>query len=183
MHPEVLKKYKENDFEIALERAEDINGKNFFDQAKQSKAEIKHEITKIMRIRKSRKEYFYYGEALKSRNYLGNPIHLYRTIGKYDDPIFRSQVDPSTGNKMAVEIESTETVYEFEWPKQWTDELEEKVTESVDLLIITPGRKYGGFTFSDFKEKSFDELVTIGKFGTSNPVIIKELEKKPAKTR
>lgn len=177
MHPEVIKKYKENGFEIALERAEDINETNFLEQVKASKQPVKREITKIIRVRKAGQEHFYYGEELTSFNYLGNKIQHYHTVGKYEDPVFRFHVNDQ-GKKVATEIESHETVYEYNWPNAWSDELESLVSETVDLLIITPGRKYGGFTYPQFKESSFDDLVTFGRFGTLNPVIINELKKK-----
>ena len=180
MHPEVIKKYKENDFDIGLERAEDVNEKNFLDQAKAAKQPIKHEIMKIVRGRNGKEEYFYYGEELTSFNYLGNKIMHYRTVGKYEDPQFRFQINEQ-GNKVATEIESHETVYEYKWPEQWTDELEELVSDKVDLLLITPGRKYGGFSFDQFKQYDYDQLKTLGTFGTLNPVIINEIQKKSKK--
>jgi hypothetical protein len=178
MHPKVLEKYRENAYEIALERASDGNERRFFEGAKAAKQPVKHEITNIVRVRKGKEEYFYYIEELNSRNYIGNQIHHFRTVGIYEDPSFRNQVNPETGKKVATEILKTETVYEFEWPKDWAPELENQITENVDLLVITPGRKYGGFTYPEFKERSFDELVTISKFGTLNPGIPRELQKK-----
>jgi hypothetical protein len=181
VHPEVIKKYQENNFEVGLESASDANEKAFFDQVTAAKQTVKKQIVKIIRLKKEGTEYFYWHEELTSKNYLGNKIHCYRVQGKYEDPEFNRQINPKTGTPMAVEIESTETKYEYKWPSDWTPELEELVSESVDLLVVTLGRKYGGFNFQDFKDKSFDDLVTFGKYGTFNLATVKEIQKRNAK--
>ena len=36
-------------------------------------------------------------------------------------------------------------------------------------MVIDGGRRYGGFTYEQFCNETFDDLVTIGKFGTLEP--------------
>ncbi len=179
MHPAAEKKYKQADFQLALESASDQNEATFFEKAKLAKQAVTREITAIYRLKKAQQEYFYYGEELRSKDNLGNMIDHYRTVGLYKDPSFRYQLNQD-GNKVATEIQNLETVYEYKWPDDWTTELESLVSENVSLTVITPSRKYGGFTLDDFIHRSFDELLVFGKFGTYNPVVISELNKAKA---
>jgi len=160
VHPAVRKKYEENDFDVGLERAEDVNEKAFLEQVKASQKPVKHEIVKIVRLKKGKQEHFYYYEELTSTNYLGNKIHHYQVQGKYEDPQFRNQINEQ-GQKQATEIEGRETVYEYKWPDQWSDDLEQLVVENVD------------------KERSFEDLITFGKKGTFDPEPEPDIKKKP----
>jgi hypothetical protein len=54
--------------------------------------------------------------------------------------------------------------------------MEKRLYKKVSLTVVTMNRKYGGFTWEDYKERRFDDLVTFGRFGTFNPTS-KELEK------
>jgi hypothetical protein len=182
MHPEVIKKYKQNNYEVALERAEDVNERTFWEQVKESKQPVKREIMQISRVKQGKQEYFTYQEEVTSKDSLGNEIHCYRSVGKYEDPSFRYNINQN-GQRMASEILRTETVYEYKWPGDWTPELEELVTEDPSLTLITQSRHYGGFTFEQFKEDSYDDLVTFGRFGTKNPVIVNELKKEKGKSK
>ena len=177
-HANVLQKCKEFGWEIPVETAADVNEKNFLEQAKAAKEPITKSITKIVRIKDKKQEYFWYGEEWTSHDNNGNEIQFYNDpIGKYEDPVFRQTIDIQTGEKVATEIIRREKVYELKWPEDFTEDMEERVDEKVDLLVIHLNRKYGGFSFADFRERSFDELVMFGRFGTYNPVIQKELEK------
>ena len=176
MHPKILEKFKHEAPELLenrLESASDANETRFLAEAK---GPIKREIVKIIRLKKGGQEYFYWHEEQKSRDYLGNETHFYKVDGMYKDPEFRRERG-SNGQPKAVEIAGQTDVYEYKWPQDWKPELEDLVSESVDLLVSTLGRKYGGFSFQDFKDRTFDELVTLGKYGTLSPQGI-EREKK-----
>ena len=180
-HPKVLKAYQDADFfHNYVPNATEENEKDFWLVANQSKQPIKKEITKIIRVKKGGKEYFYYHEEVLSTDHVRNEIHYFHTVGKYDMPYFNNAYDPKTGRPKATQIVRREEVFELEWPKDWTPELEDLLIDDVDLLVVTKGRKYGGFSFEDFKEKSFDDLVTLGKYGTLAPKIV-EVEKRRAK--
>ena len=182
-HPKVLQAYQEADFfENYVPKANEENEKAFWLVVEQAKQPVKREITKIVRVKKGGKEYFYYHEELTTRDHVKNEHHCFHTVGKYKMPEFNSAYDPKTGKVRAKEIVREEEVYEFEWPDKWTPELEELVKEDVDLLVITTGRKYGGYSFDDFKERTFDELVTIGRFGTLEPKTIEAVKRRAKQT-
>jgi len=175
LHPKVKQKYEQNNFPIDVEKASDQNEHNFLTQAK---SDIKKTIVKIVRVKANGKEHFFYGEEWTSKNYLGNKImHYNDPVGKYEDPNFRTVVDDK-GNPTVAEVEGFDTVYEYSWPSDWTEEMEARLGENVDLIVKHINRKYGGFSFEDFKNKSFDDLVRFGIFGTYNPAEQKQLEKR-----
>ncbi len=186
-HAKVLQKMRENGWDPELhgvESASDQLEKRFLGLAKEAKAPIKKEITSIYRIRERNKEFFWYAEEASSKDSNGNTIQYYKNpIGKYENPDFRVEVDEATGNKVATEIISHETVYELSWPKDFTPEMEKRLYKKVSLTIVDQNRKYGGFSWQDYKERSFDELVTLGRFGTLNPVIQNELKKQEKKKK
>jgi hypothetical protein len=171
MHKKVLAEYKKFNAELPdLLTPNEENIRVFYEKTKASGKPIRREIIKIVRLKQKGKEHFYYGQELRSEDSLGNELEVYmQPIGKYDLPYFDFITDPTTNARIPNGIKSTETKYELEWPKDWTQELEHDVVEKVDLMVITPTRKYGGFDFQDFKEKSFDDLVTFGRYGTYNP--------------
>jgi hypothetical protein len=179
-HAKVLQRMKEynwNPEDHGIERAEDQLEKRFLALAKEAKSPVKKEITAIYRIRENNHEYFWYAEEWSAKDSLGNTIQHYKNpIGKYEEPDFRVEIDPATGDKVATEILSQETKYELEWPKDFTKEMEKRLYKKVSLTVVTMNRKYGGFTWEDYKERRFDDLVTFGRFGTFNPTS-KELEK------
>jgi hypothetical protein len=141
------------------------------EKAKISGKPVKREINSIFRLKQGNKEYFIFHQKLSSQDALDNYIECwFPNIGKYEKPSFSFITNPETGAKIADSIRSTEIIYELEWPKNWTPDLEKDVVNDIDNLIVIAGnRHYGGFSFDDFKNKSFDELVTIGKYGTANP--------------
>ena len=187
MHPKVEEKYRKNDFEVPYDSANDSNLKSFWTQANQSNVPVTKDIYKIVRLKHRGVEYFYYHVKYTSRDVLGNKIEAMEyDKGYYEDPQFKFNyvMDPKTGTqkKTVTEVESTERIYELKWPKDFTQELQDQVVDSVDLLVISTGRKYGGYTFDDFKERTFDELVTLGRFGTLNPVVIEAVKKNTKQT-
>jgi hypothetical protein len=181
MHPEVKKLYEQNDFDLPLKSANDENLQAFWDKVAESKEPVNKEIYKIVRLKHKGQEYFYYHIRYTSRDVLKNKIQAMEPDkGYYDKPEFRHDVDPQTRKLRSTEIESTERIYELKWPVDFTEELQNLVTDTVDLLVIGIGRKYGGFSFDDFLDRSFDDLVTFGRFGTFNLAVINEVKKRNA---
>jgi hypothetical protein len=186
MHPKLLKKYKKEAPELLEERlssASEENERRFWHlvNKNKSKASVKREITHLYRIKIGKKEFFWYGEQLRSTDELGNPIDHYHTIGKYEDPQFIYQLGPK-GRKVATSIGGYETVYELNWPKDFTQDMESNLTDNTQFYAKTNHngiggrRSYGIGKYEDWKERTFDELVTIGKYGTLEPAMI-EVEK------
>jgi hypothetical protein len=187
LHPVILQKYKDSGYLLDkwLPRAEQENAKNFWATVdKNGGKPVIHEIQQIYRLKNGMKEYFFYQEALRSEDKLGKPIHHFHTVGKYEDPNFKPTYHGDTAEIIGNEIDSIKTVYELEWPKDWTDKMEEQMTDNCNFIVIAKGnRKYGGFDFEDFLEKSLDELVLYGKYGTFSPKAIEEIEAKDLKRK
>jgi hypothetical protein len=174
MHVKTVAEYKKHNAEdlmLPFLSACDENIKVFMEKAKTSGKPVKREINSIYRLKQGNKEYFIYNQKLSSQDSLENYIECwFPNIGKYEKPSFSFITNPETGAKIADSIRSTEIIYELEWKKDWTPELEAVVVNDIDNLIVIPGnRHYGGFSFDEFKERTFDELVTLGKYGTLNP--------------
>jgi hypothetical protein len=167
MHPKVIEKYREAkiDFEPS---ANDTNIARFDLAVEKSKEPVKQEIIQIFRLQSKGKERFYYQMSSRSKDNLGSKIEKYETFGYYDLPSFNYRVDEN-GNSIATAIEDLDRVYELNWPEDFTPELEEKLSDRVSLVLITSGRRYGGFSLSDFKECSPGELLNVGKYGIRNP--------------
>lgn len=172
MNPEVKVKYDEAGFDY-FENAGDINEKAFFEKVKISKKPVTHKLTKIVRIRRKDAENVYYHETLVSRDFLNNRIDHSRVIGKYEDPEFVSTVDPRTNLPRASEISHTNTLYEFVWTpntiNQWLNQEGFELDDNATFMVIDGSRRYGGFTYEQFTNESFTDLVTIGTYGTINP--------------
>jgi hypothetical protein len=171
MHKKVLAEYKKYNAQVPeLTTANEENIRIFYEKTKASGNPIKREIVKIVRLKEKGKEYFYYGQELRSTDSLGNELEIYmQPVGRYEKPTFQFIIDPNTEARIPNGIKSHETIYELEWPKDWNSELENDLSSKVDLLVIAQGRKYGGYSFDQFKTHTFEELVTLGKYGTINP--------------
>lgn len=133
MHPNVEKKYKENEFEH-YETTHERTVQLFNEKVKQYRNPITKEINSIYRIRKGNKEHFFYHQTTRSTDGIGNMFYKFETIGKYEDPKFTYNYDPSSGQRIATQILNQKTVYELEWPEDWTPELEKLFTEECNSL-------------------------------------------------
>lgn len=182
-HPQVLQAYKDADFfDQYVPNAGEENVKEFWSIVDQVKQPVKREITKVVRLKKGGKEYFYYQEELTTKDHVKNEHHCFHTVGKYKIPVFNSAYDPNTRKIKAKEIVREEEVYELEWPKDWNQELEDLIKEDVDLVAITTGRKYGGYSFDDFKEHDFNDLVFFGRHGTFDKQQVERFKKNAKST-
>lgn len=171
MHKKVLAEYKKYNAQVPeLTTANEENIRIFYEKTKASGNPIKREIVKIVRLKERGKEYFYYGQELRSTDSLGNELEIYmQPVGRYEKPTFQFIIDPNTDARIANGIKSHETIYELEWPKDWNSDSENDLSSKVDLLIIAQGRKYGGFSWDEYRNRTFEELVTLGRYGTLTP--------------
>ena len=174
VHPQIIKAYSDNQCQF-WESANDINESAFFQQAAVAKKPVKHSITAVYRLKRGSKEHVFYHETLKSFNPKGAVIHHSRTIGKYNLPIFTKTIVGDTGESRP-EIESHQEIYELEF-KDWSKELDEQLTDDTGFVLITPQRKYGGFSRDDFFNRSFEELEQIGRYGTLHRDLQEEVRK------
>ena len=179
-HPAVLKAYKENDFPY-VSRANEVNEAAFFEQAKLAKAHVRREITQIVRIKQGNHEWFTFNEHLTATNKLGNKIDHSRVVGKYEIPNFTYQLNEN-GQRTTTQIESKDTVYELRWKEDFTPAIEKDVSDKVSLVVIAD-RHWSGFTYQQFKEHSFEDLVTIAKFGSLDPKTIRKEETRQTKAK
>ena len=171
MHKKVLAEYKKYNAQVPeLTKANEENIRIFYEKTKASGNPIKREIVKIVRLKERGKEYFYYGQELRSTDSLGNELEIYmQPVGRYEKPTFQFIIDPNTDARIANGIKSHETIYELEWHKDWNSDSENDLSSKVDLLIIAQGRKYGGFSWDEYRNRTFEELVTLGRYGTLTP--------------
>jgi hypothetical protein len=173
MHVKTIAEYKKHnaqDLMVPFLSACDENIRVFMGKSKMSGKPVKREINAIYRLKQGNKEYFTYHQKLSSVDALDNYIECwFPGLGKWEKPTFSFITNPETGAKIADGIRSTQIIYELEWPKDFTKDLEEDLSDTVDLIVISQGRKYGGYDFQTFKDRKFDELVTIGKYGVLNP--------------
>lgn len=174
MHVKTVAEYKKHNAEdlmLPFLSASDENIKTFLAKAKMSGKPIKREINSIYRLKQGNKEHFYYHQHLESEDSLGNHIETwFPSVGKWEKPTFDFITNPDSGAKVATGIHSTQIIYELEWPKDWTSEIEADVINDIsNLIVISGSTHYGGFSFQDFKEKTFDQLVTFGRYGTYHP--------------
>ncbi len=172
MHPLVKQKYEEANFDY-FQNANDRNEEAFFTSTKISKKPIKHQIIKVVRTKTGNQEHVYYHETLRSRDYLDSPIDHTRVVGKYEDPQFIMNIDPSTRQPRPSQIQGFETVYEFAWTPniidQWESQEGFELDDGCGFIVKHGGKTYGGYSRDQFSTETFDNLVTLGKFGTLEP--------------
>ena len=171
MHPLVRQKYKDAELDIPQnEIANSNNEEVFLAKVKIAKKPVTHKIIKVVRVRVKGKESVYYHETLRSKDFLNNHIDHTRVVGKYEDPQFITYVDPKTNQPRPVEVQELETVYEFPWTPniidQWLSQEDFELDEGCGYIVKDGGKVYGGYTYEQFCTESYDDLVTLGKFGT-----------------
>jgi hypothetical protein len=183
MHKELEQKYKDADFDYNIDlHPNDKNEFIFFQKVKIAKKPVIHNITKVVRIKIGNDEHVYYHETLRSRDYLNNMIDHSHVVGKYEDPQFLTSVDPKTDTPRQTEIQGYETIYQFTWTPNiidiWLSQDGFQLDEGCGYIAIQGGKKYGGYTYEQFCEFSYDDLITFGKFGTLEPKAIEQVRKK-----
>ncbi len=184
MHKELEQKYKDANFEYNIDlHPNDKNEFVFFEKAKLAKKPVTHEIIKVVRVKTGVDEYVYYHEILRSKDFLDNLIDHSRIVGKYDDPQFSSTIDPQTRTPRATEIQGYETKYDISWTPNiidiWQSQEGFKLDDNCGYIVKQGGKVYGGYTQEQFCSLSFEDLVTLGKYGTLEPAgIQKEIRKR-----
>jgi len=178
MHPKLLQKYRKEAPQLLEDRigtANELNEQIFWAKVNNSGAKVEKQITSIYRTKVGNKEYFFYGEELRSTDNLGNPIDHFHQIGKYEDPQFVYTMGPG-GQKLGTSINGYKTVYELEWPKDWSHKLEKNLINETQYYLKTDsstsggrGKKYGISNYEDFKERTYDELLMLGRYGVIAP--------------
>lgn len=194
-HPKVWEAYTnagEEFIKAYLTRPEEENQRKFWKQLLDANKTLSFEqvqkipkryITKLIRQKVGRKEYFFYHEQVKATNVVGSPIHFYHRVGFVEIPNFLTQFNEKTRQVTSTDIDGYTPLYELEWPQDFTDEIKNLVVDDCDLVLIHRNEHYGGYSLEQFLESSFDDLLMYGKFGTINPLIINEVKKQEAVKR
>jgi hypothetical protein len=158
------------------------NERRIFLYSKASKppAPIKHKIVSIYRKKEGEKEFVFFNEHLMTHDLFRNPLDHTRTLGKYQlpnivnitgmdpnldyDPSHPKELGPSV---LSSQIESTSTVYEFEWSKtkpqllQWrTDGL---IDDNCQFIAWVGTRKYSVSSWDSFINLRIEDLVLLNR--------------------
>ena len=143
-----------------------------FDQKNVDGENTKVHIQQIHRVRKgsfrNTNEAVYFYEEYHGHDHRDNEIEKFVVNGKYNIPIGQYQFDELTGQTVCVGIARHETIYPIEYDPKLLDKLVEegKIDAATTFYVETPGgRMYAGFEYEDFRNLTFDELVTLGKTG------------------
>jgi hypothetical protein len=178
MHAKLLRKYQKEAPQLLEDRigtANELNEQRFWQIVDNSGAKVEKQITSIYRTKVGNKEYFFYGEELRSTDNLGNPIDHFHQIGKYEDPQFVYTMGPG-GQKLGTSINGFKTVFELKWPSDWTKSLEKNLINETQFYLKTDSSTSGGrgitYTigkYEDFKNRTYDELLMLGKYGVIAP--------------
>jgi hypothetical protein len=190
VHSKVLEKYKDANMEYNISiHANDMNEENFFAKVKTAnKGPAQHYIIKIVRVKFGGKEYVYYHETLRAKDFLNNMIDHTRVVGTYEDPQFMVSVDPKTNTPRATEVQGHETIYEWPWTPnivdQWLSQENFHLDPACGFIVKDYSRTYGGYTYEQFCENTYEDLVTLGKYGTLEPkTIAKRVKERASKTQ
>ena len=109
-------------------RPEYVNESRAFAAARASKKFIKHNIFSLYRKQVGSKEYCYFFDHMVAKDYFQNNVDHTRLIGKWDKPLItqryginayslKSDSQPESGPIGDPVIESTDTVYDYEFSK------------------------------------------------------------------
>lgn len=137
---------------------------------------IERKIIRMYRLQNGDKEYVYWVESLRGQKFSGPYFDHSRIVGKYEEPFFDISKDRESGSTTVVGIHHKEVRYEIPFADKITDagtgqeirleELAKYKTDTCKFMVRTANDKafeVRGISFDDWKNKSFSELVEIGK--------------------
>lgn len=204
-NPRIIKAFKDADaMSLFVEkdiRSEFVNERRIFDVSNESKKPVKHKIQGIYRRKSSGgKEYIYFHEFLATADYWNNPVQWTRLVGKFDLPeiVQRYGLNPNSitneqqkPTALPAEIQSVDTVYEFEFEsiKNQLKEWYKKgiIDENTHFYVEVDGRKYGNkhLSFEQFISLPIEDLVLLanysgkltGVFNPNDPTMLEMLRK------
>lgn len=165
VNKQILKEYEDADYDY-IHSAHDLAEIKFKQMTEH--LPIKTYITKITRVKfPNGKEYFYYEERREGKDHVGNEQHFTDTIGRYRKPIFHKEYDPSTRKIVGNSISRHEMVYEIPFSKKKLESVAAKGVENEMTLYVEAGghKRYRIFSYEDFRDRTYEELLTMGKSG------------------
>jgi hypothetical protein len=187
-HPELVRTWKESgvqDQYFSFEDNPECNNEKrifLYANASKPKAEIRHKITSIYRKKEGEKEYCFFNEHLITHDIFHNPLDHTRTLGRYQLPHivpilgYNPNSTPDVNNPaelgpqaMGAQIESVETVYEWEWEKikPQLQEWYKKgiINDNTALHVWVGTKKYTVNSWDEFINLRIQDLVLLGRVG------------------
>lgn len=183
-HPEVTRLYKENNY-LYYKSCHDINYENWYAATKKtgkvSDGKISIVINQMCRTKRMGKDYIFYDANLYGTDRTGNRLAFNTVFGTYQKPVFRKTIDQRTDEVISHDIESQETIYEYEYTPELFDSLLEQAVEESEnqhlSLVVIGTRNYSITDPQQFRDATYQELIEIGKTGKSLATIRKGKEK------
>lgn len=162
-HPAVEKIYTENNypyvktghdkaFEIWMSK---VNKKESVDIV----------VTQIIRYSQGGKEYLVWDADLVGKDRKGNEISFYHRFGIYDRPKFRRDIDERTDEIKSIEVSEYTPTFEYEFTKSLLEDLLQKSTENVSLIVKSAGRSYTVEDMADFTTGMKEDLIAANRTG------------------
>lgn len=134
------------------------------------KRPIYSEISQILRLKSSGKEYLKYGETLTGFDHENNPIPFFHTFGEYTKPYFRTVYNYETRKANILRSGQYETVFFIEYDPKLLDKLYQAGPDNMDieLLVNVGSMQYGGrgfYTYDEFRDLPLEDLARMGREG------------------
>jgi len=134
------------------------------------KRPIYREISQILRLKSSGREYLVYSETLYGLDHENNQIPFFHTYGQYLKPGFKTVYNYETKQANTLRSGQIETVYFLDFDKKLIDELYNAGPDDkdIELLINVGSKQYGGrgfYTYEEFRDSPLEELARIGREG------------------
>lgn len=121
-------------------------------------------------------EFITWSEKRVGHDHVGNERTFTEDrMGQYDLPVFKNEWDPSNNTIQAVQVEGNNTIHHVPYSPEKIDELFELADKTKIQYYVQIGTKrYGIYSFDDFRNGKFEQLVQLGK---SEKFYLNELEK------
>jgi hypothetical protein len=161
-------------------RPEYVNEARIFAAARASKKPIKHNIFSLYRNRIGSKEYCYFFDLMVAKDYFQNNVDHTRLIGRWEKPLITRQygINPATikndkqpePTESEPSVESTETVYDYEFSKIRDQLVKWKETgiigDKAIFYVVVDNRKYSmPYTWDQWLNLPMSDLELLGLHG------------------
>jgi hypothetical protein len=134
------------------------------------KRNIYREISQIIRLRSSGKEFLLYSEYLYGQDHENNMIPFFHTYGQYIKPNFKTVYNYDTKTASTLPTGQNDTIFFIEYSPETIEKLYEAGPDDsdIELLVSIGSRQYGGrgfFKYDEFRDFGLEELARIGREG------------------
>jgi hypothetical protein len=174
MRHELEKKKVTNAYvSVGLEPRFDANEtvlQRFLKITQKGKIPIERSVNQIVRTRSKGKDYLYFAVIYSAFDRAGNfATASDDTIGCVFVPkvVSRNQVtDEGETITVSADVLDINPAYSIQFSKENLEALKPYLAEKLSLVVKAENRKYSGFSWDDFANRSMEELVLISRFGT-----------------